>query len=203
MKTEFLRWLLQEPRIIKDRSGKYDVFTHPVLHELCFPETRATQKEAVTVRQAKVHEYLVHGKIDSILTLINRPYRPDALWYLWSEIPTESLKEAIFSYVWSDTESPDEPVWHRLWNRVTTPVLDSSAAREWYGALSNHDTVTVYRGGRSQNRSWSLSRSTAGFFAKRFGGNESTVKSREIKKADIHGVFFDRQEREIVLAIQG
>lgn len=66
------------------------------------------------------------------------------------------------------------------------------------------DTVTVYRGMTAYNKkniralSWTLDKSVAEWFAKRFGG-KGVVYQAQIDKADILACFTGRNEAEIVL----
>jgi hypothetical protein len=199
----FDEWLSLPPRIDKGRATGYSIIRHPLCVELYSPQLGLTHAhELINQNRRLIRAHIVKDDWGAVLTLVTRAYRPEALFMMWEAI-APSLRQATFAWCWTDTEEPDQPAWHRLWNRVEKPVFDGYAARMWYDALGKDERVTVYRGGKSANRSWALSRDVAVFFATRYKELFGTqqIRSKEITKAEILGVFFDRKEREIVLEI--
>lgn len=176
------------------------------------PETINTHASLV----ALFERYCAECDWERALLSLNRQDRPEALLYLIHQFGVERLFGAINS-VWIGTENAwgDEDIWVEVWRRVTW-VWDRKARtiklrqrrrnvmskdeREFFNGLP--DNLVLHRGFDQEGGwcgwSWTLDRSRAEWFARRYPGNPQ-VATIEILKAEVLAYFSGRDEQEIVI----
>lgn len=141
--------------------------------------------------------------------MVSKRHRRDYLLDLIREHGVENLYDAIRS-VWTGVDFFAD--YHLLWCEVWAEVRDSVDGRrqvihpddrEAFDALP--DLLTVYRGfqrdegGEEYGWSWSLSRETAEWFARRRSNGVPMIATMTVNKSDVLAYFNDRNEAEIVL----
>ncbi len=152
-------------------------------------------------------------QIDAVETaseLMNRVTKPYKLAFLKYAAPLLSKQDTASLLVgaWISVESPNSDP--NLSKRELLSMFRSVGPQalmdeEEYGAFQAlDDVVTVYRGVTSYNAknvkalSWTLRRSTAEWFASRYGG-EGTVYEAQIQKEHILALFLGRNEAEVIV----
>lgn len=177
-----------------------------------FPEMINTHANLVVLFE----RFCAERDWEGALLSLNRQDRPEALFYLINRVSVERLFEAI-NLVWTDTENAweDEDIWIDIWLRVTW-VWDRKARtlklrqrrrnvmskdeREFFNRLP--ENLVLYRGFDQEGGwcgwSWTLDRSRAEWFARRYPGCPQ-VATIEIPKVDVLAYFNERDEQEIVV----
>jgi len=153
-------------------------------------------------KKKHLQEYVEQQKIESVINLIERPYRVEstmeALRSWWQ--PNKDAYWDLISWLWQDTECVYENLdtWIELMTlEFSEPqLMMNDKEKEVYDNLP--EIVRVYRGGvDDKGLSWSLSREKAEWFANRFDYGYQ-VFEKEIKKSDILAYLNGRQEQEII-----
>lgn len=156
---------------------------------------------------------LLHQQIDEaekpfeLLLLITKPYKLAFLKYAAPDLSKQDL--ALFlSHAWTTTESPNSDPnlsQRRLLSMFRSADPKQLMDEEEYALFQAlDDVVTVYRGVTSYNAknvkalSWTLDRSTAEWFAHRYG-EEGTVYEAQIAREHIFAVFTSRNESEVIV----
>lgn len=148
---------------------------------------------------------------ETVVFIHERPYRVEAfVQHVLGGIATPladlspELKE-LATVIWSDSENHFEMAryWAELFSkRDGTLLLADERGKELYDTLSNE--VTVYRGDHqdSLRLSWSLNKTTAEFFAKRYNEHGRSLLTGTVKKEHIFGVVANRNEAEILVEMR-
>lgn len=158
--------------------------------------------------RSQVREQIDHAEnVHEIFALLNPPYYLTFIKFAASALSVKDLGQ-LLSTAWTQEECPNQDCnaskseLLALFKSVPRVFLMDEEERQVYDSLE--ETVTVYRGVTSYNRrnikalSWTLDRSTAEWFAHRFG-EEGTVYEAQIKKEHIHAYFSGRNESEVIV----
>ncbi|SEO30589.1 hypothetical protein SAMN04490248_103256 [Salinihabitans flavidus] len=212
--TAFLAELPPEYHSYVVEDGPYGLqFCHPFCHVLSFDVLPVSNLvDTITSMSAIYEKNCANGDFESALYTVVKPYRRDYLLDLIYEHGVGSLYSAI-RCVWVDVDWFWDyyDLWHEVWSRVQDSddgriQVISPEDRETFDALS--DTLTVYRGFQWSEDgdgceecgwSWSLSKETAEWFARRWPGGIPAVATVTVPKSAVLAYFNDRKEQEIVL----
>lgn len=138
--------------------------------------------------------------------LHERPYRPHALIEVAALLPTaESAK--LIGDVYRETENffQYRCLWLALWSTLSRrkALRFTMAADEFERLQSLPETVVIYRGCTSQNRSglsWTLCQEKATWFARRFPSSlRPLVLTASVPRDHIYALFLARDEQEVVV----
>lgn len=142
-----------------------------------------------------------------LFVMVTKPYR---LGFLEYAIPFLSEQDAaqLLAWTWTSSEAPNSnPNLSKAKALKLFRSIDPSKLmdEEEFERFQNLDSVvTVYRGVTSYNAknvkalSWTLDRSTAEWFAHRYG-EQGTVYEAQIQKEHIHALFLGRNEFEVIV----
>ncbi len=148
---------------------------------------------------AAIYDAVKNGHWDLYVDLHEKPYRLDAFTQIKDCIRSDKARWALLSKTWIDSENI------RQWNADWPGKLHAMNAKERKAYTALPDELTIYRGvGKGRNAekglSWTLDRSKAIYFARRFtdhgGGILFTARA---KKSDVHALLLGRNEQEVVI----
>ncbi|MCG3884133.1 hypothetical protein I3271_05485 [Photobacterium leiognathi] len=174
-------------------------------HPLCvMPYSKGTEDKELAVngmintlvsgRTKIIMDLESKGDYASILHLVERPFRLEyAIKYL--HLVSDFEYWDIVDYVWTDSENPSVNL--DLWERIFSNRKYSNPSLKSKTVNTLPKEVTIYRGGNHKGLSWTLDKSQAEWFAKRFDSNQ-TVMIATVNKADILHYTDSRGEQEIV-----
>lgn len=132
----------------------------------------------------------------SYIWLHERPYRLPTLWELCQKRVTMKSFHELLIDVWQDTEMPHQfgnlPC--KLFKLATQCITDDKPA---WNALP--DILTIYRGGYAHGISWTTSKKTADWFARRFYNPEHFLWTARIAKHRCFAYITSRGEAEVVV----
>ena len=143
----------------------------------------------------------------SIYMMLNKTYGLTFLKYAKQYLSTEDLT-AILADAWMRSENPNmdanvtKSELVSMFEKADKTMIMTDEERKRLSEFG--ETVTVYRGVTPYNArnvkalSWTVDKKKAEWFAHRFGEN-GTVYTARIKKADVLAFFMGRNESEIVL----
>lgn len=176
-------------------------------------EQERTLREAMQVRpklRAK-HQYIhERASLESKLVMFERPYRKDVAETLLieqglaKEMQTEELRSLIL-WLWTDTEFPSRS--RDTWQRIFDALREQLAPPFGDLDLGEKDTMTVYRGiaiddeeVEDDGLSWTISKETAAWFARRLldDEQEAMILEGEVAVMDIWFATDGRGEKEVV-----
>src|SRR5690606_18884946 len=144
------------------------------------------------------------GEYEHAITLTTRPYR-DEMFDLLRERLTDVDYWRLLAFVWTDAENPEEDPDSRFasWfasDRAGRENLMTPAEQEAYQALPSE--LTLYRGAppsAEAGLAWSLQRSVAEFFARRYPAEATTIFQRTVPKAHTLALFTSHGEAEVIV----
>ena len=156
--------------------------------------------ESYKKRKKAAEELLEKKEYLAYLTLVERPFRFEALSEIFFEIPVERLFN-IIEYVWCDSENPgiNASSWKILFEYTKRLGIYEDSKKNL------PEKLTVYRGCRDKKNglSWTKSYKTAKFFSERNYTSENkgtpTILKKVVKKKDILFYTNLRGEEEIIL----
>lgn len=176
----------------------YSIGHAPPLNKLMNKNLR-DKKEAVAKAKAA-------GDWETVVWLHERPWRVHAFNKIKSKLPDERYWK-LLGDIWVDSENIPQEV--ATWNRL---LKSKRPGREYIMQLEERwaftqleDNLTIYQGhttDRMDGWSWTLRRSTAEWFAKRFADIEDSkpVVSRGVaRKSDVLAFFTRRNEDEVLI----
>lgn len=143
--------------------------------------------------------------IDSILLLINNPYRLQFLKLIQKTLSPDELG-GLLADIWVRSESPSNgmvplPMLVRWFKKAGRESLMDADELARYNSLP--DEFTVYRGMASKSGkrgiSYTLSLETAEWFAARLQSGKGCVLAGTAKKKDVLAYFNSRNEQEILI----
>ena len=193
-------------------NGTNSIIYHPLVQEPYHPQLNATYNKLFLYKKQAVKEALLNRDWFQLLGLYEKPYRIGKLLELQLAM-TGKWEEywPLVSFVWTSTEN----FWQYR-NEISALVAPSGRdlskrylimtkyERRVVASLPN--PITIYRGCGFDNEngwSWTISRSQAEWFAKRFSvlGNRFSgqVLTGKCKRSSIIAYFASRREREIVI----
>ena len=164
-----------------------------------------TLNHQIEYKQKAVADALSRSDYQNYLWLHERPYRLDAFLDICDELSDEKYWQ-LLADIWIDSESIY--INGDRWVEALSQRSDESRAmmmsdEERLELSELPETITVYRGCKrdinEQGLSWTLSKSKAEWFAKRWGNDDGDVITRQIDKSEIVALLNGRGEREIIL----
>lgn len=177
---------------------------HPLVKEIFYaPAMNAHYNAMLAHKKEALAEAEADGDWHSYIMIHERPHRFDAFARIAYNLPDKEYWE-IFKMVWTDSEN----IWQNQerWEvavmnkRHGDPkVMMTPAERKVFDALPAK--VTVYRGHNGVNKdglSYTLDKSRAEWFAKRFSKN-GKVRKRLIPKERILAYLDGRSESEVIV----
>lgn len=153
-------------------------------------------------KQAQIARAVATRNWSRVITLHERPYRPNALWeHATSMTDPEYWGAAAEVYV--DTENADQlfPLWRLIVEAQRGSREQFMQPDERLALARLPDVLTVYRGCTSRrilDLSWTLDPAVADWFAHRFDA-QGFVLQGEVRKADVIGYLTRRGEEEIAV----
>jgi hypothetical protein len=192
-----------------DDSGHFPMVKHPLLFQKIHDaRDRARANSLYEKKKEEVREAIHRGDFGKYIALHERPCRVQAILSYPKIVQVsdaEYWKEV--SEVWQDSESvgQNRQEWEALWSsdRPEKHLAMSDEEREELANLP--DPITVYRGcpesGLDDNSlSWTLSRETAEWFARRYSliFGPGAVLEGQVRKSDVHVLLLGRDEQEII-----
>lgn len=142
--------------------------------------------------------------IDSIILLINGPYRLQFLKLIQNGLSTDELGR-LLADIWVGSENPNDcevplPTLIKWFKKASRESLMDAEELAYYNSLP--DEFTVYRGIASKSNkkgiSYTLSLEKAEWFANRFQKN-GYVLTGTAKKKDVLAYFNGRKEQEVLI----
>jgi hypothetical protein len=177
---------------------------HPLLVHLFYNERlNAYLNKLYQERTAYVAACLREQSYHQYVFIHERPYRLDAFGEIESYLEPKDYWSLLHD-MWVDSENIHENAddWYEYLTRVI-PHKDffmGEEDREFFNKLP--ETFAVYQGDTGHEEwSWSLSKKTAEWFARRFAydGEIRPVVERTVNKADVFAYTNQRNEREIII----
>jgi len=158
----------------------------------------ARKKEALKeLRKEKRWNTLIH--------MYERPYRVQG----FIEVKEHLTDDQYWRYlgdVWGDSENiwQNFEIWLELFQECRTQTTQFMDKTEQAGFKKLPEVLTIYRGYLPRkNRdglSWTLDRSVADWFARRYG-QKGKVAKRVVRKSDVFAYITGRKEEEIVIRV--
>lgn len=211
-------------------GSSFTWFKHPLVHQFFPMMLPGPLEDVIRVRAAYYRDMLAQNRIASALGIVDRPWRMQYLIEserdgTFGDTPREAaLYWQTAAWVWTDAElAEDHPDWTSLMSPQTIWEPERSIRfmtepkdRRYLASLP--DRVTVYKGIHvpeevelkdrdtleeiaSTGWSWTLSRATAKFFARRLvaDGNRGWVVEQEVDKSRIRAYLTSRNEAETLI----
>jgi len=164
---------------------------------------RYVEQKLITLNRAKLDR-----DWDTYVFTHERPYRVSVLYEL---VRNNLIKPRLYPKlnklvldVWTDTEFPHQSYneWQRIFEYCLLTGLNNALDDEERKARNNlPNTLKIYRGVRSDEPkpgfSWTTSRKTAEWFAKRFS-SKGKVVTRVASKNELVGPLMGRGENEMI-----
>jgi hypothetical protein len=190
---------------VSERFG--ECIKHPLVYSIMhFPILNATMNKNLKAKKEACRRALRANDWHHYVFLHERPYRSDAFMRIKSRLTDEQYWD-LLSEIWIDSENirQNQRRWINLLraNRAGREHMMSEADREALAAMP--DQITVFQGHtdeRDDGWSWTLDRSKAEWFARRFAQLEdagAVLSFGVCSKADVVAYLTRRGEDEILV----
>lgn len=185
------------------------VLRHPLIYMVPYAPVMDEMANAMyTAKKAAVKKALEKEDFSSYIFLHERPYRLDALTSIEPKISDQKELWGLIRSVWVDTEYPSYNFCH--WDLLLTDVdrmeLDCRHGEDLERFKNLPEEITIYRGFSGEydavfGHSWTLDRSKAEWFAKRFNQENKQIGTATINKDAVVMMITRRGEEEIVVDV--
>ena len=186
----------------------WSMLRHPLVYQVPFFSNGSAN--AYFEQKTKAVENALESKnYKQFVWLFERPYRVEAFIKIADKL-SDTDYWRLLSDIWIDTENQYAYLkeWKKLLtaNRAYRYYMMSEEDDQLYRSLveDEYGKVTIYRGcqkGLNENGlSWTLDKSKAKFFAKRFG-KKGIVLERQVPKSNIVAVLTGRGESEVICEV--
>lgn len=187
---------IKDAQMIRSRYYTGFVFDHPNFIEMT--------KKSVEHKMKHEKECLKMKDYDGYVYNHTRPFRLEAflnIQYLAEKDISKKYAGRLCSSIWIDSENPNIniDVWKTL---LTYYGKDLMSFKEKKFLKSLPKKVTIYHGDEGKedaNISWTLSKKTAEFFAKRFTDDARAVTKKVVEKSKFLCYLNNRSEEEIII----
>lgn len=198
-----------ELELFLDYSGSFPVLKHPLVFSVPYtPLLNSMLNAQLEQKKEAIENFKFSEKWDSFVFMYERPYRFYAFKLIQNKLADKEYWE-LLGNIWTDTENAWQ--YRRDINKFFHPkkrdwsmriYMMDDEERKIFAQLP--DRFIVYRGCGLKNKkgySWTLSRTTAIFFAMRYRAKDDTaiLLSVEVNKSDVLAYFDGRREQEIVV----
>lgn len=186
---------------------------HPLIFSVPYmPPLNKMLNQGLIQKKKALADCLLSGRLERAVFLHERPYRLNALmeWvgFIGAQVSNRVYWETV-RQVWTDSENVHETWddWLLVWRgdferqrlcdrRMATNAQDTKALAKMPEALK------VWHGEEHPERigmSWTLSRETAAWFARRFGKKGGKLYEGTVKRSDVIAYMTSRGEEEILV----
>ena len=201
---------------LHETSTLGNVLSHPLVYQVPF-HSAALANRVYEHKKERLDSALKERDTHSFVFLHERPYRVQAL----SELQTNGLLldddegRELVSSVWSDSENiwQNTEEWYELLGGIGLHWEDDERAAFEALPRDERGRITIYRGGIESDTysnvtedgafSWTTSRETASWFARRFNDNgrrgTSLVATAKVHPRFVVGYLTGRGEAEVVV----
>lgn len=197
---DLIPWIEQHPTL-----GQ--ILRHPLVYSVPFlPVMNKHLNSLYLHKTSQVMEAYGDNNFDTVVWLHERPYRVVFFQAIADEL-TDADYWRLLGEVWRDSENIREyaDIWETLLcsDRLEREAIMSIEDRATLDAMP--DEFLVYQGhtmDRDDGWSFTTSRDTAVWFAKRFASTEDStpvVSQGWVKKADVLAYFSERGESEVLV----
>jgi len=186
------------------RHSPIPVLSHWLIHQPFYtPFQNKWINAAYVHKMARYAEFLAAKEWPRLMFLVERPYRFDAFRKHMDQMSDAEYWENL-GWVYRDSEniqeSPFIPALLRSSRAGREHLMDEDSAKVF---ADLPDEITVYKGFKadyhwSEDFSFSLSKSTAEWFAHRFNPKGPRLLVATVSKADVIGYMDQRGESEIL-----
>lgn len=176
---------------------------HPLVYSIMHSDMmNAMVNKQFHQKKEQCEKAILNKDWPRFIYLHERPYRLQAFQECENDMDDKTYWEQLGD-IWIDSEN----IWQNQdeWldclhsSRPDREYIMDDEDREEFNKLP--DTFTIYRGYDKRNKngfSYSLDKTKAQWFASRFGGAKTNLKTVEAKKSDCVGYFGRRGEKEII-----
>lgn len=185
------------------------VLRHPLIYMVPYAPVMDEMANAMyAAKKAAIKKALEKEDFSSYIFLHERPYRLDALTSIEPKISDQKVLWGLIRSVWVDTEYPSYNFCH--WDLLLTDVdrmaLDCRHGEDLERFKSLSDEIEIYRGFSGDSdavfgHSWTLDRSKAEWFAKRFNCENKQLGIATIDKSAVVMMITRRSEEELVVDV--
>jgi uncharacterized protein len=191
--------------------GDFPTIRHPLLYAVpYFKQSNGLYNRQFALRKLMVRDLMAAGRIESVLTHVERPYRIQKLMELRDKLTQPQFWRAL-RWVWTDSEN----LWQSvdllhdiLKGKVDRKNMMDACERAFLAKLGGE--IRVYRGHAANNRegwSWTMSASKACWFARRYADRGTkfakfmteSVATGFVRNRDVVAYLSGRGEYEIIV----
>lgn len=183
-------------------GGILPFVSHKLIHQPYVFMLNKTLNASYEHKRGRYAEYLAAKKWHSLLFLVERPYRLQEFFEQQHLMSNEDYWENL-GWVYRDSESVNQyfvPSLLRSTRPCRERLMDEDSAAE-FAAMP--DEITVFKGYHKgyewdSDFSFSTSKATAEWFARRFNRPAPKVLTARVKKTDVIAFMCQRGESEIL-----
>jgi hypothetical protein len=185
-------------------KNPFPMLRHPLMYHMMYTEQmNALINKQYEYKKQALLKYKEQKDWAGCVFVYERPYRLSAFLEVERNLSDKDYWE-ILSSIWIDSENiwQNKETWKNLIksDRAEKQFFMIEEEQEYLANLA--DVVTVYRGCiKNKNKtglSYTLNKSKAEWFAKRFG-KDGVVIEREVKKSKIFAYLNGRNEDEVIV----
>jgi hypothetical protein len=177
--------------------------SHPLVQTVFYtPQLNYILNQQLIYKRESLKTALINEDWSQFIWLHERPYRFQAIQEIHLKMDRKQFWE-LLGRIWTDSEN----IWQNLeeWKIFLSQrdkdshYFMTEGDRKFLKSLP--EKITIYRGYQTKNKkglSFSLSKTTAEWFASRFNAN-GKVYERTVSKSEVFAFMSSRNEKEIIL----